>query len=221
MKTSAITETESQSTADAILDAAEQLFAERGFAAVTIKEIAGKAHVNVALIYYYHDSKETLYKHVIERFVSELVRAATSKLKAAESPEDAIRGVTTAQFAMLSTRPHLPRLIVRELVDYQASHAVGVLRDLGANVFRQLVARIREGQARGVFRSDLDPRFAAFSTIAQLPYFFVARPALGALALGESNLSDDATAAAFARHAGEFAVDALRAPPPPPSSNTG
>jgi AcrR family transcriptional regulator len=203
----------SQSTADAILDAAELLFAEKGFAVVTIKEIAANAGVNVALIYYYHDSKETLYRHVIERFVAELVRTATSRLKAAESPEAAIRAVTQAQFAMLSAKPHMPRLIIRELVDYQASHAVGVLRDLGATVFRQLVAMISEGQRRGVFRSDLDPHFAAFSTIAQLPYFFVARPALGALALGDARLTDGETAADFARHAGDFAVDALRAPP--------
>jgi TetR/AcrR family transcriptional regulator len=202
------------STDAAILDAAEQLFAERGFAAVTIKEIATNARVNVALIYYYHDSKETLYKHVIERFVSELVRAATARLNAAQSPEDAIRAVTQAQFAMLSARPHLPRLIVRELIDYRASHAVDMLRELGATVFRQLVGMIREGQARGVFRGDLDPRFAAFSTIAQLPYFFIARPALGALALGDSRISDEATAQAFARHAGDFAVDALRASAP-------
>ncbi len=203
------------STADAILDSAELLFAEHGFASVTVKEIAEKAGVNAALLYYYHDSKETLYKHVIERIVSELIRNATAKLNAATSPEEAIRGVTQAQFAILSAKPHLPRLIVRELVDYRAAHAVGVLREVGEVVFRRLVTIIREGQARRVFRADLDPRFAAFSTIAQLPYFFVARPALSALALGDSQLSDEATAAAFARHAGEFAVDALLAPPTP------
>ncbi|MGH8631770.1 MAG: TetR/AcrR family transcriptional regulator [Burkholderiales bacterium] len=205
-------------SAASILDAAEQLFAERGFDAVTIKEIAARARVNVALIYYYHDSKETLYQHIIQRFVSDLVGGATARLEAAATPEDAIRGVTQAQFEMLSARPHLPRLIIRELVDYQASHAAGVLRELAARVFRRLVATIEEGQARGVFRRDLDPRFAAFSTIAQLPYFFIARPALGAVALGSAQSADPATAAAFARHAGDFAVDALRAPIAPPSN---
>ncbi len=201
------------SSADAILDAAERLFADRGFNAVTIKDIAGKAGVNPALIYYYHDSKETLYRHVIERFVTDMVRGATARLEAAANAEDAIRGVTRAQFDMLSAKPHMPRLMLRELVDYHAAHAVGALRDLGAKLFKRLCSIISDGQARGVFRADLDPRFAAFSTIAQLPYFFIARPALDALALGASGEPDDATAAAFARHAGEFAVAALRAPP--------
>lgn len=205
----------SASSADLILDAAEHLFADRGFTAVTVKEIAQKAAVNPALLYYYHNSKETLYRHVIERFVADLVRGATAKLEAAADAEDAIRGVTQAQFEMLRAKPHIARLIVRELVDYHASHAVGALRDLGATLFRRLCSIISDGQARGVFRAELDPRFAAFSTIAQLPYYFIARPALEALALGAPRQADDTTAAAFARHAGEFAVAALRSSPSP------
>lgn len=215
MTTSALSKspTPSPSSADTILDAAEQLFAARGFNAVPIKEVAAKARVNVALIYYYHDSKEALYRHVIERFVAELTRRVTERVNAAPDAEAAIRAVTRAQFEMLSSKPHLPKLIVRELVDYQASHAVGVLRELGATLFRRLAGIIREGQSRGTFRADLDPNFAAFSTIAQLPYFFIARPALGVLALGDAQLFDDATAAEFARHAGDFAVAALRPTP--------
>lgn len=200
----------SPSSADAILDAAEQLFSAHGYNAISIKEIAGKAGVNVALIYYYHDSKEALYRHVIERFVGELIRRVSARLDAAPDAEQAIRAVTRAQFEMLSSKPHFPKLIVRELVDYEATHAVGVLRELGATLFRRLAGIIREGQSRGTFRPDLDPNFAAFSTIAQLPYFYVARPALGVLALGDGQHFDDATAAEFARHAGDFAVAALR-----------
>ena len=210
----------SQNSADAILDAAELLFSDRGFDSVTIKEIAAKAGVNVALIYYYHDSKETLYRHIIERFVSQLVSSASARLDAAPSAEEAIRAVTRAQFEMLSAKPHLPRLIIRELIDYQAAHAVRTLRELGRSLFQRLRTIIANGQTRGVFRTDVDPDFAAFSTIAQLPYFFIARPALGVLALGDSQRFDDATAATFAHHAGDFAVAALRPPVSlhPPSS---
>jgi TetR/AcrR family transcriptional regulator len=203
------------STSDSILDAAEELFAARGFDAVPIKDIAKRAGVNVALIYYYHDSKQTLYKHVIERFVRELVKRATARLNVSHDPESAIRGVAAAQFEMLSAKPHFPRLIVRELIDYHAEHAVGALRELGAHIFKRLCDIIADGQARGVFRREVDPRFAAFSTIAQLPYFFVARPALGAISAATGQPLDEKTAAAFAQHAGDFAVAALRATPTP------
>ena len=56
----------------AILDAAEQLFAELGFSATTIKRIGEKSGQNTALIYYYFDNKATLYRHVLNRILEEL-----------------------------------------------------------------------------------------------------------------------------------------------------
>src|SRR5438874_6342967 len=49
-----------------ILDVAEELFAEKGFEATSVRELAGKAHVNVAMISYYFGSKEKLFEALIE-----------------------------------------------------------------------------------------------------------------------------------------------------------
>ena len=55
--------------ADAMTEAALTLFAERNFASVTIKDIGTALGVNTALIYYYFDSKEDLFRAAIERAV--------------------------------------------------------------------------------------------------------------------------------------------------------
>jgi AcrR family transcriptional regulator len=49
-----------------LASAALDLFAERNYASVTIKDIANSAEVNTALIYYYHESKEGLFRAAIE-----------------------------------------------------------------------------------------------------------------------------------------------------------
>src|SRR4051794_1074253 len=49
-----------------ITEAALALFAERSFASVTIKGIAGKLRINPALIYYYFESKQDLFRASIE-----------------------------------------------------------------------------------------------------------------------------------------------------------
>ncbi|MGQ0539857.1 MAG: TetR/AcrR family transcriptional regulator [Gemmatimonadaceae bacterium] len=204
-----------ESTSESILDVAEQLFSERGFDSVSVKEIAHNAAVNVALIYYHHDSKETLYRHVIQRFVTQLLGLASANIDAATTPEDAIRGITRAQYAMLRVRPHMPRLLIRELIDYHAAHAVGALRQHVAVLFARLCSVIAAGQEEGLFRRDLDPRFAAFSTIAQLPYFFIAQPALLLITSHPQSgrpASHGGFEEAFATHAGDFAVAALRNP---------
>ena len=55
--------------ADAMTEAALTLFAERNFASVTIKDIGTALGVNTALIYYYFNSKEDLFRAAIERAV--------------------------------------------------------------------------------------------------------------------------------------------------------
>jgi AcrR family transcriptional regulator len=55
--------------AEALMAAALNLFAERNFASVTIKDIANTTGVNTALIYYYFDSKKDLFQRTIENAV--------------------------------------------------------------------------------------------------------------------------------------------------------
>lgn len=57
---------------DRILDAAEHLFAERGFEGVTLRQIASKAGVDVALASYHFGKKDELFTAVFQRRASEL-----------------------------------------------------------------------------------------------------------------------------------------------------
>jgi hypothetical protein len=71
---------------------------------------------------------------------------------------------------------------------------------------------IEEGQRAGVFRRDVDPRFAAISTISQVAYFFVARPAVRILLGTGPDGPAPEVVRAYASHAAEFALAALAAP---------
>jgi len=62
-------------TTAAMLDAAEHLFAERGFTAVSVRDIARRAGVSHALVHRYLGSKEEVYRAVLERN-EDVMRAA-------------------------------------------------------------------------------------------------------------------------------------------------
>jgi AcrR family transcriptional regulator len=63
---------EKQQTKDRLLDAAEQLFANKGFENVSIRELASEADVNIAAINYHFQGKENLFREVIlRRFVAQ------------------------------------------------------------------------------------------------------------------------------------------------------
>lgn len=196
---------------DLILDAAERLFAAQGFARTTIKHIGREAGVNSALLYYYFADKDRLYRAVLQRFVSRLVTRTMSA--AGDDPEAAVRAFVAAQADAVAASPHAPRLFARELIDYDASHAVQQVHLMAVTSFRRLCGLIEEGQQAGLFRRDWDSRYAAISTIAQVAYFSIARPAVRVLLQERPPGSPDAVLQAFARHAAEFAVAALAAAP--------
>ena len=196
---------------DRILDAAEALFAAQGFAATTIKQIGAQAGVNPALLYYYYDSKETLYREMLRRVLATFAGGIAKQLDGVRDPDEAIRRFTTLQAELVLAQPRFVTLLVREMLDHQAAHAEAGIAVAISALFERLCDLVEAGQRSGHFRDDVDPRFAAISTVAQVAYFAIARPAIGMmLGHGANRLPDDVLRE-FGAHAGRFTVSALAA----------
>jgi TetR/AcrR family transcriptional regulator len=197
-------------TRTGILDAAERLFARQGFHSTTIKAIASAAGVNTALLYYYFADKQGLYHAALERAFGGLIAEGQGRTPGVLDPEEAIRAFVSLQASYFGEHPNRPHLFVRELIDHGAEHAAGQLTRLAATLFRRLCEVIERGQAAGQFRAELDPRRAAISTLSQVAWLQVARPAIGIL-IGAGPAGPSARwAEEFADHAAEFALAALR-----------
>jgi AcrR family transcriptional regulator len=199
-------------TRSGILDAAELLFARRGFHSTTIKTIAGAAGVNTALLYYYFADKQGLYHAVLERAFGGLIAEGEGRGIGDLDPEAGIRAFVALQAAYFGQHPNRPHLFVRELIDHGAAHAAGQLTRLAATLFRRLCEVIERGQASGHFRAELDPRRAAISTLSQVAWLHVARPAIGILVGAGPGGPSARWVKDYAEHAAEFALAALRIP---------
>ncbi len=125
-----------RSTRDLILDAAERHFAERGFAGVSVREIAAEAGLkNQASLYHHFRNKRALYEAVLARGLEPILTlVAQSDVALAPSSlsrfnDQFIDGV----LAYLADHPHLPRLIQRAGLDdsrYLKSSVSKLLRPL-------------------------------------------------------------------------------------------
>ena len=140
---------------DRILDAAAVVFAENGFAGSRVDEIAARAGINKAMLYYHVGDKTALYTAVLLRNFQRVRSAIDQALAAEGAPRRRLEAVITALTTMVQSYPDHPRIMLREIASGAANlepdvvvamlEVVGVVRDL-----------IAEGTAAGEFR-ELDP----------------------------------------------------------------
>jgi AcrR family transcriptional regulator len=70
-----------------MLECAERVFARRGFEAASMDEIADAAGISKPMLYAYFDSKEALYRRVLERSAEDLVEHISTAVSSAAKPE--------------------------------------------------------------------------------------------------------------------------------------
>lgn len=85
------------------LGAAHELFAERGYAAVTMDEIAAAVGVTKPLLYNYFGNKERLYIACMERAGDSLIRTIAESVGDSANPGDALGAGVRAFFSFLDT----------------------------------------------------------------------------------------------------------------------
>lgn len=102
-------------TAAAILEAADELFGERGYDAVSIRDVTERAGVQKALVFYYFRSKEGLFQQVLERYYA----AHRAALEAAAPPglplRERLHAVVDAYLDFIDHNRRYPRLVQREV----------------------------------------------------------------------------------------------------------
>jgi AcrR family transcriptional regulator len=85
------------------LEAAHELFAERGYAAVTMDEIAAAIGVTKPLLYNYFGNKERLYIACMERAGDSLIKTIAEAVGKSANPGDALGAGVRAFFSFLDT----------------------------------------------------------------------------------------------------------------------
>ena len=141
-------------TRDRILDVAEALFAERGLAGTSMRDIAGAAGLTAASLYNHFAGKDALYGAVLQRGIRPLIDLM-QQLSAAEQPEIETDAVIRAVMDHLARRPHLPRLIHHEAVA-GGTHIARLARDWVRPLLEQGIAQMKR-EPRSLWDPDEFP----------------------------------------------------------------
>jgi TetR/AcrR family transcriptional regulator len=158
----------------AILDAAEVIFVEKGFAAASMSDIAARAVVTKSLIHHHFGSKEELWLEVKRRSVEEYVKAQRAIMASNAADEESLAESLRIYFRFLEHNPNFVRLSTwMNLEDPKLSAPAN------PDLLHRGVERLRKAQAAGTFRRDVDPWHIMIAFFALSTYWFQARHAHG------------------------------------------
>ncbi|MHC1738491.1 MAG: TetR/AcrR family transcriptional regulator [Ignavibacteriaceae bacterium] len=165
-----------------ILEAAERLFLEKGFAMTSTTEIAKEAGCNQGLVHYYYRTKEKLFEEVFskkaELFFSAFMNVANEELPFVEK----LRKLIGVHFDMLRKNPRLPFLLLNEFTT-NPSRLLSVkekIKKLPESVFAKMDKELREeircGRIREIELADL-----MITIISLNGGLFIAKPILSVI----------------------------------------
>ncbi len=145
------------------------MFAQKGFAATRLDDIAAKAGITKGTIYLYFDSKQALFEALARQSVGAQIDAVTAQLAGFPgSSADLLRFVLSSigHFAMTSDRVVLPRLVLAEAANFPKL-AEFWRREIVERGLQLMTGIIERGIARGEFRK-IEPQHAARLCVAPI-----------------------------------------------------
>jgi AcrR family transcriptional regulator len=156
-----------------ILDAALAEFADHGLGGARMDRIAERAAVNKRLIYYYFESKESLFLAVLER-AYEGIRSAEQRLELTQvEPTEAIRRLIAFTWNYYLEHPEFLTLLNSENL-HRARHLKrsSKIPAMHSPLVQTLADVLERGHKSGLFRAGVDP-VQLYISIAGLSYFYL------------------------------------------------
>jgi len=153
-----------------ILEAAQELFTEKGIEQVTIANVASASRLTRATIYRYFAGKEELAKEIFRSIARSWVeRDAREVWGMGGTGHELVERFLTAHFAHLFANPHEARFIAEFNQLYARHLSAQTAMQLFAETLGEQRRLVREavvnGQADGSIRGDLDPEVVLASVL--------------------------------------------------------
>ncbi len=170
----------------AILKAAVREFAQEGVAGARTDAIARSAGVNKALLYYYFEDKEALYRAVLDQVFGGVRAAIHNALSQDQPPREKLESYVCAHFNYIASNPLYPRIVQAEFLraGRDPSRLERIAKHYFRPVFLELSGLLEAGVQSGDFR-QVDPIHFIPSMIAVIVFYFNTAPIMKLMTGGD------------------------------------
>jgi len=159
-------------TRAAILAAAEQAFARRGYAATRLEDVADAVGVKRPALFYHFRDKQALYDAVIEEALGDLVARIERSLFASGPIAPRIEGAVEAWIDAIQARPALARLILRHAADAEERPSTRLF-PAAERLMQRAWSLFEEGRQSGELQPLHDDPFHCASALVGATVFYV------------------------------------------------
>ena len=139
-----------------ILQVAEQLFAEEGFDGTSVRDIAKKANINIAMISYYFGSKEKLLEALVIFRIKAMSMHLENLYQENISPLDKIDKLIAYYIQRVHQNRSIYQILHFELSNNKREINLQAFTEVKKNNLRLLENIIKEGQDQGVFQPNIN-----------------------------------------------------------------
>lgn len=207
-------------TRERILQAAESLFMEHGYAATSLRGITARAKANLAAVNYHFGSKEALIREVFERRLGPLNAARVTYLDRLEAeargkplPVERVIEAIVVPVLQVSRDPLARGTVFLRLLGRAFSEPADSLREILPAQYRQVVIRFKQAFTRSLpDMPDQELTWRMHFMFGTLSYSLAGNDALKLIAT--CNLEDADDAEAIVRRLVPFLAAGFRAPLP-------
>jgi TetR/AcrR family transcriptional regulator len=180
-----------------LIEIATPLFAMKGFAAVSVREVTDAAQMNVAAISYHFNGKEGLYQAVLEEQFARIMQALQEvKNNDSLSPLERLTFYADQIAQIHAQRPYLARLMSSE-VNNPTDYGGQVIEKYLSQVYEFMQTNLQEGIGNGDFQPDLNITYAAISLAGILNFYFITKPFIRKFTVLPENANAEYTTHAF------------------------
>jgi AcrR family transcriptional regulator len=196
---------------EALLSAAHELMAEKGYPRVTLREVANRAGVQPALVNYYFGGKDGLLRSVVASVAEQMLARIQRAVSGGGSPTDRIRELIHGTVEAITAAPYAPRLLVEQVLFADSSVIEEFVENFARPNLAAILALLDDGRKSGSFR-EVDPRFLVPAMVGSCIFFFLGSP-INRRLYGLDEIDAD-LAREFADHTAELLLRGIATPQP-------
>lgn len=140
---------------ETIVRSAAALFAERGVAKTTVRDIADAVGILSGSLYHHFSSKDVLVTEIVTSYLDDLVASYGSVLDETHDPRSRLRGLVVASLTTMDAHPHAAEIYQNDGAYLRRLDAFSHLKGAAAKVQRTWINTVNAGVAAGVLRDDI------------------------------------------------------------------